>query len=298
MKKLTLLYLVIFMFSCKQHGTVNDEKPSLVSVKTVTVKQGNIENKISLNGKTVYLERNTIVAPIAGYIVKTNVKFGDKVQKNEILFEIQTKESKALENTEIIALKSGIVKVLASFSGIINELNITEAGGYIAEGSPLCNIVVNDNLLVQVNVPFEYNSLLKPGTKCILILPDNTRVAGAVSQILPFMDETNQTQNILIKPMSNRQLPENLSLIVQFVTDKHLLSCLVPREAMMTNETQSEFWVMKIVKDSVAIKIPIVKGIENDSIVEVLSADLTKDDWIISEGAYGLPDSTVVRIIK
>jgi hypothetical protein len=66
----------------------------------------------------------------------------------------------------------------------------------------------------------------------------------------------------------------------------------------MTNESQTEFWVMKIVNDKLAIKTPVTKGIENESIVEILSSDLKATDLIISDGAYGMNDSTIVKIIK
>jgi hypothetical protein len=55
---------------------------------------------------------------------------------------------------------------------------------------------------------------------------------------------------------------------------------------------------MKIVNDNLAVKTPVAIGIENDKLVEILSTDLNKNDLIISEGAYGLTDSTTVKIEK
>jgi hypothetical protein len=269
-----------------------------VSVKTTPLIQGDIENNVSFNGKTIYLKKNPVVSPIAGYIIRTNVKFGDEVQKNDILFEIQTKENKALENSGASDNSIGIMKVLASSGGYIDELNISETGGYISEGYLLCNIVNHKDLMVQVNVPFEYNTLLKIGRKCKILLSDETMIGGVIFRILPIIDEANQTQTILIKPDTSRPLPGNLNLTIQFIYEKHTGSFLVPREAIMTDETQSEFWVMKIAGNNLAVKIPILKGLENDSVVEVLSSYLNINDLIISEGAYGLPDSTVVRIEK
>jgi hypothetical protein len=66
----------------------------------------------------------------------------------------------------------------------------------------------------------------------------------------------------------------------------------------MTDEIQSEFWIMKIVNDSIAIRVPVTRGIENDSIVEIFSPHLNFNDRVIYEGAYGLPDSTVIEIVK
>jgi len=296
MKTFNFILITIFtllLFSCNEQVVQEEEQAVLVSVKTVQVKQGDIENNITLNGKTICLKKNTVISPIAGYIAKINVKFGDSVQKNDILFEIQTKENKALGNTD--SLKN--IKVLASSEGYVNELNINQTGSYVVEGNLLCNIIENNNLMIQINVPFEYNSLVKTGTKCSIVLADNTTFDGVVYQVLPVINETDQTQNVLIKPITTRQLPENLNLTVKIVNTKHSLSLLIPKAALMTNETQTEFWVMKLTDDSLAIKVPVIKGIANDSIAEISTEVLTQNDFVIGEGAYGLADSTVVKIV-
>jgi len=298
MKHISTL-LIAFAFtitSCANHANKQEDQTPIVSVKATPVKYGDIENSISLNGKTIYLKKNVVASPISGYILKVHIKFGDKVQKNDVLYEIETKESRALANANSVA--GGIIKVFAPSTGILNELTVNNSGGYVVEGYALCSIVENRNVMVQVNVPFEYNSLLKPGIVCKLFLTDKTAINGVIYQILPVIDEVNQTQNVLIKPVSNRQLPENLNLTVQMLQTKHTRICIVPKDAVMTNENQTEFWVMKIVNGNLALKIDVKKGIENDNSIEVLSTDLKNNDLVITEGAYGLADSTIVKMEK
>jgi hypothetical protein len=284
--------------SCQERSNIENKQAPLVSVKTTLIEQGDIENYVSFNGKTVYLKKNTIVSPIAGYIVKMNVKYGNKVQKNDVLFEIQTKEHKALENAGSLNINFSNIKVLASSDGTINELNFNETGGYVMEGSTLCSIVENKDLMVLVNVPFEYNQFLKTNLKCRFFLSDNSSFAGHTYNILPMINETDQTQKVLIQPETGKTLPENLNLLVRFVNENHISSYLIPKEALMTNETQTEFWIMKVLKGNLAIKVSVVKGLENDSLVEISSAHVQKNDLVIQEGAYGLSDSTLVNIIK
>jgi biotin carboxyl carrier protein len=286
------------LFSCKAKITATEEQLPLVSVKTSEVKQGDIESTISLNGKTIYLKKNSIVSPIPGYIIKMNIRFGEVVQKNDILFEIQTKENKALENINSDNQTLGIVKVMAPAGGVINELIINETGGYIVEGGILCSIVETNDLVIQMNMPFQFNDIMKKDMKCKIILPDNTDVYGYVYKILPIINETSQTQNVLIIPETSRQLPENLNLVVQFTKEKHTGSFIVAKDGVMTNEIQSEFWVMKVSGQKLAVKIPVIKGLENDSLVEISSPELNINDLIITEGAYGLADSTAINIEK
>lgn len=302
MKRILILFFTVCMFqmliSCKTKNLSMEEQVPVVSVKTTVVKQGEIESRVNLNGKTIYLKKNIIVSPIPGYIIKMNIRYGEVVQKDDVLFEVQTKEGKALENTNTFKGEAGIVKILAPSGGIINELNINETGGYIVEGGPMCSIVETGDFVIQMNVPFQFNALIKRNMKCKIILPDNTSLDGYVNKILPVINMATQTQDVLIKPSSGRPLPENLNLIVQFINEKHTGSLLVVKGAVMTNEIQSKFWVMKIIDNNLAIEVPVIKGIENDTIVEVSSPVLKINDLLISDGAFGLADSTIVKIEK
>jgi hypothetical protein len=302
MKRLFILVFAICIFqllsSCKTRSTAGEEQLPAVSVKVTPIIQGDIENEICFNGSTTYLQKNLVISPIAGYIVKVNVRFGQEVNKGEVLFEVQTRESKALESDDRTSGDFGAVKIVAASSGFINDLNISEAGGYVAEGGSLCTIVNNKDLMVKVNVPFEYNYILTRGRICKIRLADSTSISGSVFRILPVMDEINQTQTVLIKPETGRQLPENLNLLITFISERHRQAFLVSKSSLMTNETQSEFWIMKFDSGNLAIKIPVKKGIENDTVAEIISPVLKINDLIISEGAYGLPDSTAIRLAK
>jgi len=299
------LFIQLFIFSiiytlssCRPRSTSADEQMPVVSVKAEPIVSGTIENEISFNGSTVYLKKTQVLSPISGYVVGTNIRFGQEVQKGTVLFELKTRESKALESASDTSGMSGIIKIRAGSDGFISELNINESGVYVAEGSILCNVVNNIDLMVRLNVPYEYVSILSREKKCKIRLADNTVISGSVFRILPSVDESNQTQTVLIKPGTARLIPENLNLIVFFIKEKHDKAMLVSKSSLMTNETQSEFWVMKINAGDTAVKIPVIKGIENDTIAEVISSDLKVNDLIISEGAYGLPDSTIVSIVK
>jgi biotin carboxyl carrier protein len=284
--------------SCNNTAPSEEEQAPVVSVKSTPVIKGDIMDEVRFNGSTVYLKKNMVTSPLAGYVVKANVKFGQEVQTNDILFEIQTRENMALASDKSSEVAAVTVKVKAISGGFINELTVNEPGVFVAEGGTLCNIVDIKDLVVKVNVPFEYNSLLTRERRCRIGLADNTTVAGSVIRILPVVDEVNQTQTVFIKPETTRQLPENLNLSIIFSNEKHLQSLLVARSALMSNETQDEFWVMKIFADTLAVKVPVRKGIVNDTIAEIISSGLKVNDLIISEGAYGLPDSSTVRIVK
>ena len=292
----SICFLSFMLQSCAKKEAKETEQIPVVTVKASPVTFGKIDNKLTFNGKTIYLRKNLVVSPLSGYIRKMYIKFGDSVKKGELLFEIQTKENKALESSNTGNI--GIIHVLSPSNGVISTLNLTASGAYVLEGASLCTVSESNDVMVQLNLPFEFNSLVKTGTVCTLVLGEDTKFEGTVYQILPTVDEANQTQQILIKPHTKKLLPENLNLAVEILKARHNKSCLIPRNAVMTNETQTEFWVMKVVGGKLAVKVPITKGIENDNQVEALSSGLINADLVITEGVYGLNDSSVVKVIR
>ena len=289
-------FTMLLLFSCKKQEPKTKDETTVVSVKVNPVEEGNITDIIQLNAKTVFLKKNSVQSPISGYVTAVKIKYGDFVKKNDVLFEIQSKESRALGETD--KEQFGLIKVRATSAGFVNELSITEAGGFISEGATLCSIVENKNVTVQANVPYEYNSTIKTGTKCKILLSDKTSFSGTVIQILPTIDAANQTQQVLIQPQAGKQLPENLNVGVEFQKVKRGSGLLVPKSAIMTNEKQTEFWVMKISSKNMAVKIPVNKISDNENSVEISSLNIHKNDLIITDGAYGMSDSTKVRITK
>jgi hypothetical protein len=53
---------------------------------------------------------------------------------------------------------------------------------------------------------------------------------------------------------------------------------------------------MKLINDTIAIKVPITKGFENSEEVEIISPEFLQTDRIIFTGNYGLPDTARVKI--
>ncbi len=287
-------------FSCAETKPADNQDNSnpKVSVKTSRVTMGNIESNVALNGSTLILNKNSIVAPINGYLLKINVRLGDRVKKDDVLFEIQTKEQKALAIASGLLANLSNIKVVSHANGVVSNLADNQPGAYITEGGSLCTLIDINSMMVQVNVPYQYMNLVKLGGECSLYLPDNTIVSGAILKILPLMDDVSQTQQVLIKPITSSLLPENLHVSVYFIKYKHVKAFLLPKASILANETQTEFWIMKLVNDTLAIHIPVEKGIENDSVVEILSPKLSVDDLVISEGGYGLPDSSLVKVVE
>jgi hypothetical protein len=56
------------------------------------------------------------------------------------------------------------------------------------------------------------------------------------------------------------------------------------------------FWVMKLINDTTAIKINVKVGLKNKDEVEITDPLFIPTDRILSQGNYGLSDTALVNV--
>ena len=288
---------LIFIIACNKKETSVKEKILLPVVNTIHPIKGNIQENKQLNGQVIYLNKTIITAPLTGYVTKVNTLIGNYVNKGDLIFKIQTSENKALENTKILkSMNYGKTSLYANASGYINSLNVTEPGIYITQGTAMATIVNDKDLIIQVNTPYEYNKLIAGNKNIQIELPDKSILSASYYKTINMVDPVSQTQKIYFKLKKHKILPENLNVIADFITESKNNSILLPKEAVLTNESEDQFWIMKIINNSIAVRVPVEKGLEENGKTEILKPILTDKDLIIIKGAYGLSDSTKVKV--
>lgn len=301
----TIAYLIVLLalISCGQNSKpAEEEKSSKVTtpVTVTSITTGSISKVINLTATSSYLKKNTIKSTTNGYITKISYNIGEYVKAGSPLYSIKTKEAEALSTfskTNPEFAYNGEMTIKAPASGIISEVT-KQLNDYVADGDQLCIIAEQSSLVFLLNVPFEQNKHAAIGTKCEILLPDSTRIQGTIVSKLSAIDAVSQTQSFIIKPNTHTQLPENLTALVQLNESTNTKTQVTDKNCVLTDETMEKFWVMKLINDSTAIKIPIKTGIVTDTQVEIISPLFDKSDRLINTGNYGLPDTALVNIIQ
>lgn len=307
MKKTNIFFLIVLILvlvSCRSKTEIQSEEATIpkTSVEVVSISSGTINDELILFGTTTYLKRNIVTAPIPAFIANVYVKLGDRVSKGDVLYVLQSKENRAIGN-DVAKIDStlknfGIIKVTASATGIISTLDKQQAGDYVLEGAQLCTIAESNDLVFQVNVPYEYTSYTKPGNSCTIILPDNSHYVANFTKALTAMNISSQTQTFLAKSNDDLFLPENMMLKVSVSKGTLNKKQVLPKSCVLSDEMMKEFWVMKLINDSTAIKTSVTIGNRNSEQIEILYPQFNLTDKIISKGNYGLPDTAYVTISK
>lgn len=302
---LVCFLLTSVLYACNgEAGKVNDNNSSdLVATGTpVTIThpiKGLMQEAVTLNAVSAFLLKSFVKANANGYLFKVNIHLGQYVQRGEPLFVITTKEAKAIGNTinqlDTTLNFSGNIIIHAPENGYITQLNY-HAGDYVLDGEPLAAITDNRSFVFLLDLPYELKPYLPQNKYVNLLLPDGTQLSGTVGTPLPTVDPASQTQSYIIHVNTNKQIPENLIAKLHWVKVQKTNSISLPKAAVLSDEVQSNFWVMKMIDSVTAVKVPIQRGIENDEAVEIIKPVFKITDTILLTGNYGLPDTAKVSI--
>ncbi len=305
MKTLILLFtaFLVLAFSACKSGNENNSAPDPEVKTPVTVTQverGNISESIQLPATSAYLKKNQVKASVTGYIEKSLVRIGEYVQAGKPMFYIRTKEADALRkynSGDTSYTIKGLIEIKAPESGIITEVN-KYANDYTSDGDAMVTISQQNSFVFLLNVPFELKKYASAGTACIVVLPDSTKLSGTVRSQLSTVDPVSQTQLCEVNVSSQQTLPENLVVTVFLVKTTKQNAQLIDKTCVLSDEIMENYWVMKLINDSTAVKVSVKKGISSDQKIEITTPVFGPGERIIYSGQYGLPDTAYVTINK
>jgi len=297
-----LAALVLAFTGCK--NSAENTEASNPEVKTpvgiTKIERSSISESIRLSATSSYQKKNQVKANVTGYIEKSFVRIGEYVEAGKTLFLIRTKEAEALRkfhSGDSSFNVKGLIGIKANESGVVTEVN-KYVKDYVTDGDALATIAQLNSFVFLMNVPYEIKKYAPAGTACIIILPDSTRLSGTVSSQLSTVDPVSQTQLCEVKVTSGQKLPENLVASVFLVKNTKQNAQVLDKTCVLSDETMENFWVMKLINDTTAVKVPVQKGISTDLKIEITSPVFNPADRIVSSGQYGLPDTAFIMINK
>lgn len=302
-----LSLMSVCVFSCGSAGggaaEADDAAPAEVHTPvTVTgVFQAALQDSIQLNAQSSFLQRGYVKATSNGYLQSGFVQPGQYVQRGQVLYTLTTKEARSVGNI-ISTLDSsfhfsGVSKIRASQQGYVTELN-HQVGDYVQDGEQLGVVSDVHSFAFLLSVPYEWRPYVVTGKAVDVLLPDGMRLKGVINRLLPMLDSAAQTLQVVIKVSYKKPLPENIIAKVWLLRTAKGLAQVVPKAAVLSDESQLNFWVMKLIDSVTAVKVPVERGMETKTQVEIVSPRFGAGDKLLLSGNYGLPDTAKVKIVQ
>lgn len=295
-----VLAIALTATACKQNnsGETNVKLP----LPTVTVGNPVVENRVvyeNFRAVSRYLQDVNFRARAEGVVTKVFTRPGDEVKAGQPLFVIKPVELTALEKSGSLSkgMYSSRDTIFSDQNALTNQVLVQE-GDYVQPGSLLASAFKKNSLVAMTYVPFDRVSSIQKNSPCTVIIPGKNQVSAIFKKPLFVADSVTQTQPFIVPLPSNLQLSEGMNLQVRFKEREIHQGIFVPRDAVLTNEEENNFWLMKMTNDTTAVKIPVTVGWQGEKTIEILSGDIKPGDRIITQGAYGLPDKAYVKIVK
>jgi len=306
MKKISSYFLILgaILSSCQSKKTeetiIEEEQETITPVTVTSIVTEPMVEYIELNATSTFLQQGFVKASANGYVQSVNAQVGKMVSSQQRVFVLKTKEAQSIGNA-INALDStfkffGIINIKAGTTGYISEIN-HEPGDYVQEGEQLA--VVNDvnSFVFILNLPYELRQYVMNKDFVELLLPDGKKMMARIASAMPIVDSASQTQNIILK-VNEKNLPINLIGKVRVIKTEKINAVSLPKQSVLSDETQTNFWVMKLIDDSTAAKVPVTKGLAINDRIEIISPKFLTSDKFLLTGNYGLADTARIKIVE
>jgi HlyD family secretion protein len=293
----TLLISILWISGCRAPKEENEETyHSKVPVTVTGIQTGTMTDAEDLIATSSFLHKAIVKAPVTGYIEEVNMNPGDFVTRNKLILNLKTKEAAALHYDSTNPLSfSGIVHITSTTDGTIISVDHSK-GDYVMEGDQLCSIALPGSLVFIVEVPYELSRYLVSGREYTIALPDGKILNTTLKTRLPGVTGTSQTQRFILQLKQTMSLPENLLAKVRIVKNVVDNAVYLPKSCVLSDEVMKQFWVMKVIGDSLAVRVNVTCGLVQDDKIQILNPAFTGSDLILSSGNYGLGDTATVLI--
>lgn len=300
---LNYILLLTLFISCKgkSEADVGLPEPTVTPVTVTTIDNQPMEESVTLNATSTFLQKWIVRANATGYLKSANVQLNKMVGRGQTLYTVKTKEAESIGNSINILDSgfrfSGVNSIRANGSGFVSQID-KQPGDYVQDGDQLAVITDTRSFVFLLNMPYELRPYIMDKKSLELLLPDGEKLIGTIGSGMPSMDAGSQTQSIVLRVNASHPIPENLIATVKVIKSAKAMSNSLPKSAVLADETQTEFWVMKMLNDSTAVKTPVKKGIETNDRIEILAPQFSVDDKILTSGNFGLSDTAKVKLVK
>ena len=296
---LWVLAIMVTATACNHKN--NSETHYKLPLPTVTIGHPVIKNKAvyeSFRAVSHYLQNVNFRARTQGVVTKVFTTPGDEIKAGQPLFIIKPVELSALEKSSLSHDMGNSSDTIFSKQNILTNLVMVQQGDYVQPGSLLASAFKKNSLVAMTYIPFSKVTSIQKNNPCTVIIPGKKPVKTFFKRQLFTADTATQTQPFIVPLPSNLHLSEGMNLQVNFKEKEITNGIFVPRDAVLSNEEESSFWIMKMANNSTAVKVPVTIGWQGEKSIQILSDDIKPSDRIVTQGAYGLPDTVTVKIVK
>src|SRR5437660_2972361 len=186
-------------------------------------------------------------------------------------------------------------EIRSPINGVITDRPLYP-GEMAAAGTPLLTVMDISSVIAKAHIPQDDAAALKVGDKGSITVPGITEpISGKVTVVSPALDPNSTTVEVWLEVKNPKHelkpgTSVHLSMTAQTVRD----ALVVPASSILT-APDGTTTVMLAGSDGMAHQKGVKLGIRNGDDVQIIEG-VNVGEKVISNGAYGLPDKTKIKI--
>jgi membrane fusion protein (multidrug efflux system) len=206
----------------------------------------------------------------------------------------------AQTDLETAKTQRALLDVTAPLSGTLSAVHF-KVGEAVSQSSVLADLIDLHRLDSVLSVPSREAEDLRLGQAVSLSTSDTGDTqAGTVSFISPQIDPMTDTVQVRVAFTDNDCIKSHCVRTGQFIHARIVVEILqnrlaVPIESVVrTGDTAT----LAIVEGDHAKQVEVTTGLRDGNVIEVSGDGVHEGQTIVTQGAYGLPAATRIRVLK
>jgi multidrug efflux pump subunit AcrA (membrane-fusion protein) len=187
-------------------------------------------------------------------------------------------------------------EIRSPIDGVITDRPLYP-GEMAASSAPLLTVMDISKVIAKAHIPQSDAMLLRNGDKATVTVPGLDPVDATVTMVSPALDPNSTTVEVWVQAKNaNQQLRPGTTAQIAITAQTVHGALVVPASALL-NASGNKAQVMVVDAQSKAASRDVQTGIQGQEGVQIV-AGLNPGEQVITQGAYGLPDKTKVKIEK
>jgi len=297
----------------------DETTPTIVTVQTGTLKLATLHRYVQGYGIVEPAPASTdqaaagaqLAASSAGVVTKVNAVEGQQVKKGDVLIELNSgtttadyaeteverqkklfaQQNTSLKNLQDTEAQLDSLRVIAPLSGTVTRVNV-KPGQAVDLTTVVAEVIDLKRLSMSAEIPVAEAGDLKSGNPVEVL--SEPPVTTELSFISPNVDKDNDTVLVRALLPANSGLRPGQFVSLRVVTAVHTNCVAAPGKSVVTDEKNQS--VIALVKGDEATQTPVQTGLRENGLIEVEAPGLKAGDWVVTIGAYGLPERTKIRV--
>lgn len=190
--------------------------------------------------------------------------------------------------------QQSLLRVVSPLSGTVTRVSV-EPGQAVDPSMVLAEVVDLNRLVVDVGVPSAELTSLRPGAAAEVAVSGSPTLQGSVSIISPRIDPATGTAPVRVSLPAGSGLLPGQTARLRIVSEEHRDCLAAPTESVVKDVSGAT--VVALVRDGVARQTRVTTGLHDGDWIEVEGEGVAEGMAVVTEGAFGLPAETQVRVL-